>query len=81
MTQTRLGSFIEAIINIVIGFTINWILNMLVLPQFGFPITGGQAFAIGLIFTVASVARMYVVRRWFNGMLHRAAERIAQEVA
>jgi hypothetical protein len=80
MTQTRLGSFIEAVINIIIGFAINWGMNMLVLPWFGFDITGGQAFAIGLIFTVVSVARMYAIRRWFNNMLRNAAERIAREV-
>ena len=36
MIQTRLGSFYEACMNIVIGFSINWVANMAILPLFGF---------------------------------------------
>jgi len=39
MTQTRFGSLIEAIINVVIGFGINFTANMLIFPLFGFHIT------------------------------------------
>ena len=78
MNQTRLGSFIEVCINIAIGFSINWVANLLILPLYGFHITGGQAFTMGLIFTIISVARGYVVRRWFNAMLQRAANRAAK---
>lgn len=66
MTQTRLGSFIEAWANVAVGFGINWAANMLVLPLFGFHVTGAQAFGMGLVFTVISVARSYAIRRWFN---------------
>lgn len=64
--QTRLGSLIEAIVNIIVGFTINWIANLLIFPLFGFDITPGQAFHVGLIFTAISLARSYVLRRVFN---------------
>ena len=66
--QTRLGSFVEAWANIAVGFAINFTANMLVLPQFGFDVTAGQAFGIGVVFTVISLARSYVLRRWFNGL-------------
>lgn len=66
--QTKLGSFVEAWANIIVGFAINWTANMLVLPLFGFHVTGTQAFGIGLIFTVISLVRSYVLRRWFNGL-------------
>lgn len=33
MRQTRLGSWLETGANIVIGFAINWIANMLILPR------------------------------------------------
>lgn len=66
--QTRTGSAVEALANIVVGFSINWTANMLVLPLFGFAVTGAQAFGIGLIFTVISLVRSYVLRRWFNGL-------------
>ena len=80
MTQTRLGSFIEAWINVLIGFTINFIANMLILPAFGFTgLTLKTNFYIGLAYTVVSVIRSYVIRRWFNERLHRAAQRLAGE--
>jgi hypothetical protein len=41
---------------------------MLVLPLFGFRVSSGAAFEIGLIFTVISLARQYVLRRYFNGL-------------
>lgn len=68
MAQTRKGSLTEAVANIAIGFGINWGLNMIVLPWFGFHVTGGQAFGIGLVFTGVSLVRSYVLRRWFNGL-------------
>lgn len=66
--QTKLGSITEAAANIAVGFSINWCANLLVLPLFGFNVSGGQAFHIGLIFTGISLARSYVLRRWFNGL-------------
>lgn len=77
MNQTKLGSFIEAIINTLIGFVINWCANMLILPMFGMPISAGTAFHMGLIFTAISVARGYILRRWFNARLQAAAQRMA----
>lgn len=68
MSQTKTGSFVEAWANIVVGFSINWCANMIVLPYFGFNLSGGTAFKIGVVFTVISLARSYVLRRWFNGL-------------
>jgi hypothetical protein len=81
MKQSRVGSLIEALVNIVIGFSINWFANMAVLPLFGFHVTGGQAFGIGIVFTGISLARSYVIRRWFNGPLHAWSERLAARIA
>lgn len=66
--QSRIGSLIEAAANIAVGFGVNFTANMIVLPAFGFPVTAGQAFSIGLVFTAISLVRSYVLRRWFNGM-------------
>ncbi len=63
MNQTRLGSLIEAWINVAIGFTINFVANLLVLPMIGFNISIGQNLFIGILYTLISVARSYVVRR------------------
>lgn len=77
MTQTRLGSLIEACVNIFIGYWINFAANLAILPLFGFTPTIKQNLMIGLLFTVVSVARQYVIRRWFNARLHAAAQRLA----
>jgi hypothetical protein len=80
VNQTRLGSLIESLVNVAVGFTINWTANMLILPLFGFNVTGREAFGIGVFFTVISVCRSYVLRRWFNARLQAAAQRIADRM-
>lgn len=77
MNQTRLGSLIEAWINVAIGFAINFVANLLILPLIGFHISIGQNLFIGVLYTIISVARSYVIRRWFNARLHAAALRLA----
>jgi hypothetical protein len=67
--QSRLHSFIEAWANVVIGFGINFSANLVVLPLFGFNVGAAQAFGIGVIFTVISLLRSYVIRRWFNVLM------------
>ena len=81
MNQTRLGSLIEAGVNILIGYWINFLGNWLILPLFGFNVTFVQNLQIGLLFTVISVARQYAVRRWFNARLHRMSQELARRVA
>jgi len=76
MSQSRLGSFVEACINVLIGFWINFFANLLILPLIGFNISVGQNFFIGFLYTLISVARSYAVRRWFNRYIVRAAQRI-----
>lgn len=78
MTQTRLGSLIEACINVAIGFWINFAANLVVLPLFGWQVTVTQNLALGAIYTGISIARSYAVRRWFNARIAAAAARLAQ---
>lgn len=67
--QTRLGSITESLANIAVGFTINYLANLAILPLFGFhSLTAGKNFVIGLLYTVISLMRSYVLRRWFNGL-------------
>jgi hypothetical protein len=77
MNQTKLGSFIEAMLNVAIGFSINFVANLCIFPLFGMHISLSDNFLMGLIYTVISVVRSYAIRRWFNAMLHNAAQRMA----
>lgn len=78
MTQSRLGSLIEAVINVLIGFWINFAANLVVLPLFGWHVTVTQNLALGAIYTGISIARSYAVRRWFNARIAAAAARLSE---
>lgn len=79
MSQSRKGSFIEACINVLIGFWINFAANLLILPLIGFHITVSQNFFIGFLYTLISIARSYCIRRWFNRMIVNAARKLAHD--
>lgn len=64
--QTRLMSFIEAITNIVVGYTVAIVTQLLVFPLFGLAASLADNLLIGLIFTIVSLARSYALRRFFN---------------
>jgi hypothetical protein len=66
--QSRLGSLVEAWANILVGFAINYLCNLWLLPLWGFHVKPGQALSMGLVFTVISLARSYGLRRVFNAL-------------
>ena len=80
MTQSRLSSFIESIANVMIGFWINFMANMLILPLFGWHINVSQNIKIGIIYTAISIVRSYCIRRWFNKKLHKMAFEMAERL-
>lgn len=69
MAQTKFGSFVEAWANIFVGFVINFLGNLFVWPLLGIHGVGARvAFLGGVIFTVISLVRQYILRRYFNGL-------------
>jgi hypothetical protein len=66
VSQTRTWSFVESWANVAVGFGVNFLANLTILPWFGFAIKPGQALSMGAIFTVISVVRSYALRRAFN---------------
>lgn len=69
--QTRKVAMIEAWTNIVIGFSVNWLANLVFLPLVGATFTLMENFWLGWMYTAISVIRQYAVRRWFNHKLVR----------
>lgn len=65
MSQTRRMSLLETCASIAIGFVVSLVLTAVVLPWYGHDVTWGQNLQITAIFTVASIARGYWVRRLF----------------
>lgn len=66
MSQSKKHSVFEAITNIIVGYWINFLANMTVLPMFGFDISFEQNLKIGAIFTIISLVRSYLLRRIYN---------------
>lgn len=64
--QSMRDSIKETWANIAIGFGVNYVANIIVLPLAGFNVSMGGAFWIGAIFTGISVIRSFVIRRLFN---------------
>ena len=64
--QTRKQSAIEAMMNIVVGYTINFIANMTLFPLFGWEISVQQNLLLGVLYTLISFARSYLLRRFYN---------------
>ena len=67
--QTRKMSALESIANVAIGYGISVTTNALLLPLFGLHPTLSDNFLIGGVFTVISLLRSYVLRRFFNRKL------------
>ena len=81
MQQTRLGSLIETCMNTLIGFLISYFAWPVAAWIFEIQYNHGQHFGVVLFFTIISVVRGYVIRRWFNARLHQAALSIARKVS
>ena len=77
MNQTRIGSLIEACMNVLIGFLVSIVVTAIVLPAYGHPVSWGDNLQITGIFTVTSIVRTYFLRRFFVARLHAAAQGLA----
>jgi hypothetical protein len=75
LKQTRLMSLVEAIANVVVGYGIAVLTQLIVFPWFGLPARVGDALALGAIFTCVSIARSFAIRRLFEAVRMRTAER------
>lgn len=65
--QSRSMSAVEAATSTAAGFLVSLALTFTVLPAFGYNVTAPDALGITAIYTAASIARSYAVRRAFNG--------------
>lgn len=80
MEQTKIGSFVESCFNTGIGMIFSIAAQLLIFPVFGVHVSLHQNVGIAVCFTVVSVVRGYIVRRWFNDRLHRAAMSVTKRV-
>ena len=64
--QSRWMSFVEAVTNIVVGYGLAVLTQIIVFPFFGLRTTLVENLLIGGLFTIVSLVRGYVLRRLFN---------------
>lgn len=64
--QSRRMSFIESVVNVLIGYAIAVASQYAIFPLFGVHIPLKEHLLMGGLFTVVSVIRSYYVRRLFN---------------
>lgn len=63
--QTKSMSMIEAITNTLVGFVMSILLQLLMTSALSIQMSLDQNIIMSLVFTIASVARGYLVRRMF----------------
>ena len=66
LMQSKKDSLIESLTSTTIGIIIGIVLNLTILPIFGYPVSLSDSLWISVIFTIVSIIRSYIIRRWFN---------------
>jgi hypothetical protein len=67
-------SLVEAIANVAVGFAVALMTQIIVFPLFALQVSLGDNIAIGGLFTLASIARSYILRRTFEAIRMQGAE-------
>lgn len=66
MKQTKQKSFIESVIQTIIGLGTSILIQVILYPIMGIPVTFSQNLIITLVFFTVSIVRGYFVRRIFE---------------
>jgi len=80
MQQTRLDSLIESFVNILIGYGVALASQIIIFPFFGINVPLETNLWIGAWFTVISLMRSYVIRRWFNSRIKKTVSYISERL-
>jgi hypothetical protein len=80
MNQTKIESLLESIVNIIIGYGVALASQLLIFPMVGIDVPFSTNLWIGLWFTIISLVRSYVIRRWFNAGLHKMVAAMAKRI-
>jgi hypothetical protein len=69
MKQTKIQSMIESITNVFIGYMVALFSQIVIFPFYDINISISDNLMIGAWFTVISITRSYLIRRYFNKKL------------
>lgn len=67
--QTKKHSFAEAIANVLVGFFVSILGQVIIFPLVGIPANWHQNLQIAGLFTLLSILRTYLLRRYFNKLM------------
>ena len=81
MKQSRLMSLVESLANVLLGYGVAVVTQMLVFPLFGLTVTVTENLLIGLIFTAVSIVRSYALRRGFEALRVRQSARASSTIS
>jgi len=70
-------SLIEAMANVLVGYVLAVLLQIFAFPLFGIEVSLLGNLALGALFTLASLARSYVLRRLFEALRRQMDETAA----
>ncbi|MDN2565268.1 hypothetical protein N1F89_03460 [Aquibium sp. A9E412] len=68
MKQSHTMSLVESLANVVVGFGVAVVTQMLIFPIFGLHTTLAQNLQMGAVFTTVSIARSFALRRMFEAI-------------
>jgi hypothetical protein len=68
MKQSRLMSLVESVANVIVGYGVAVVTQILIFPIFGLHTTLAQNLKMGAVFTVVSIARSFTLRRLFEAI-------------
>lgn len=68
MKQSRLMSLAEAVANVIVGYGVAVVTQILIFPIFGLHTTLAQNLQMGLLFTGVSIIRSFLLRRLFEAI-------------
>ena len=68
MKLSRLMSLVESVANVIVGYGVAVMTQILIFPIFGLHTTLAQNLKMGAIFTVVSIARSFALRRLFEAV-------------
>jgi len=81
MKQSRLMSMVESLANVLVGYGVAVVTQMVVFPLFGLAVTVTENLLIGLIFTAVSIVRSYALRRGFEALRVRQSARDSSTIS
>lgn len=73
MEQSRFASLLESLVNVAVGYAIALASQLLLFRHYGIEVSVDVNLKIVAWFTVLSLVRSYVLRRFFNGRSRKAA--------